>query len=550
MTKTVFTTSRAPVYAHRLWAYRQPNSVRTRSCQRAQRHSRQAATQPFAKLALDIDSADQMRRIGEDVQEAFASGKPDTLTQKGEDMMQDYLKQMEVVRKKVLQQPGILPELVRQLHSGDSEMKIKAAEMLFCVVGQGPGRDVDATREALDNRLLEAVLSVMQATADTPATQVRQNQDVQQLMALLVAMLTQISVEEGDEAVIQAAAALGGVKTLRSAFDVVSGDGTQQNLVSMLWHWTVRGGSDVRQQIMDCGIAELQVSLLGLQHSPVQRQMAADQLAAYVAYPNQQQEDQPPDTRLAEDLIHAGAAMALIEMLSSEYHEQVRCSAGQAIATLATVCPSSKAKIIAMGAYHAVVSTMQPSEPESVRQCGAMLLITLAAGDPGEGAVFTQTEAAVRFTAMGVIPALAEMLSPINEASTRVMALQAVAVLASSFEERVQKALVSTGILSATLDLLRVLAGRMEWDSSLDGLKQPTLIGMRLKCAEILGSLGVENPANIKLLVDSGAIPELTVVASDTDIPESERDPVMRMLHYMCKIDQDVLAILGAMMSD
>lgn len=60
---------------------------------------------------------------------------------------QDYLKQMEVVRKKVLQQPGILPELVRQLHSGDSEMKIKAAEMLFCVVGQGPGRDVDATRE-------------------------------------------------------------------------------------------------------------------------------------------------------------------------------------------------------------------------------------------------------------------------------------------------------------------------------------------------------------------------------------------------------------------
>lgn len=60
---------------------------------------------------------------------------------------QEYLKQMEVVRKRVLEQPGILPELVRQLQSGDIELKIKAAEMLFCVVGQGPGRDVDATRE-------------------------------------------------------------------------------------------------------------------------------------------------------------------------------------------------------------------------------------------------------------------------------------------------------------------------------------------------------------------------------------------------------------------
>lgn len=87
MTETVLTTSRTPVYAHRLWAHRQSNIVRTRSCQRAQRHSRQAATRAFAKLALDTDSADQMRRIGEDVQEAFASGNPNTLTQKGEDMM-------------------------------------------------------------------------------------------------------------------------------------------------------------------------------------------------------------------------------------------------------------------------------------------------------------------------------------------------------------------------------------------------------------------------------------------------------------------------------
>lgn len=404
--------------------------------------------------------------------------------------------------------------------------------------------------QALDNKLLEAILSVMQGTAQAPASQVRQNQDVQQLMALLMAMLAQITVEEGDEAVIHAAVAQGGVKILRSLFDVLSGDGTQQNLVSTLWHWSVQG-NDVKQQIMDCGIAELQVSLMGLQHSPVQRQTAANQVAAYVAYPNQRQDDeQQPDTHLADDLINAGAPMALVEMLSSGYHEQVRGSAGQALATLATVCPGSKLKIIAAGAYHAVVATMQPSEPESVRQCGAMLLITLATGDPREGPMFTQTEAAVQFAAIGAIPALAAMLNPVNEASTRVMALQAIAVLSSSFEERVQKALVSTGILSATLDLLRVLAGRVEWESSLDGLKEPTVIGMRLKCAEILGSLAVENPANIKLLVDSGAIPEMTVVASDTDIPEAERDSVMRMLHYMCQKDQDVLAILSAMMSD
>ena len=57
------------------------------------------------------------------------------------------LKEMEIVRQKVLEKPGILPELVNQLQLGDTDMQAKAAEMLFCVVGQGPGRDAVATKQ-------------------------------------------------------------------------------------------------------------------------------------------------------------------------------------------------------------------------------------------------------------------------------------------------------------------------------------------------------------------------------------------------------------------
>ena len=283
----------------------------------------------------------------------------------------------------------------------------------------------------------------------------------------------------------------------------------------------------------------------------MQRQTAAAQLSGYVAYPSQREGDpQQGNPQLAEDLINAQASMSLIEMLSPQYHEQVRCSAGQAIATLATFAPGSKMKIVAAGAYHAVVGMLQPSEPADVKQCGATLLATLATGDPREGPIFSQAETAVQFAAVGAIPALAHMMGPVNEPNTRIMALFAVSVLAGSLEERVQKALVSGGILSVTLDLLRVLAGRLEWDSSFDGLKEPTLIGMRLKCAEILACIGVNNKENVRLLVDSGAIPELTVVASDTDIPEPEREQLMGMMHHMCQNDGDVLAILSAMMSD
>ncbi len=59
------------------------------------------------------------------------------------------LKEMEIVRKRVLEKPGVLPQLVAQLRMGDIDQQSKAAEMLFCVVGQGPGRDVAATKQVL-----------------------------------------------------------------------------------------------------------------------------------------------------------------------------------------------------------------------------------------------------------------------------------------------------------------------------------------------------------------------------------------------------------------
>ena len=57
------------------------------------------------------------------------------------------MKQMEAVRQKVLEKPGTLPRLVLQLQQGDTDAQAKAAEMLFCVVGQGPGRNLEATRQ-------------------------------------------------------------------------------------------------------------------------------------------------------------------------------------------------------------------------------------------------------------------------------------------------------------------------------------------------------------------------------------------------------------------
>ena len=157
-----------------------------------------------------MDSAEQMRRLGEESQEAFASGNPETLDRTGDNMMQAsvcaltvlasqdcvvsiaelpqqqsgpslcmralcimslqalsaalhtailqaMLNEMEIVRNKVLAKPELLPELVDQLHFGETDMQTKAAEMLFCVVGQGPGRDAAATKQV---SLLLVVTSV------------------------------------------------------------------------------------------------------------------------------------------------------------------------------------------------------------------------------------------------------------------------------------------------------------------------------------------------------------------------------------------------------
>lgn len=61
--------------------------------------------------------------------------------------VQGMLKEMEVVRKEVLQKPEVLPILVKQLRLDDPDQQSKAAEMLFCVVGQGAGRDATATKQ-------------------------------------------------------------------------------------------------------------------------------------------------------------------------------------------------------------------------------------------------------------------------------------------------------------------------------------------------------------------------------------------------------------------
>ncbi len=67
---------------------------------------------------------------------------------------------MEIVRKRVLEKPGVLPQLVAQLRMGDVDQQSKAAEMLFCVVGQGPGRDVAATKQVLVTLCLSIMCSI------------------------------------------------------------------------------------------------------------------------------------------------------------------------------------------------------------------------------------------------------------------------------------------------------------------------------------------------------------------------------------------------------
>lgn len=404
--------------------------------------------------------------------------------------------------------------------------------------------------QALQAGVVEAILLVLQDCATKPKPEQRQDKALQQFMALLVAILAQVTLEDRDLTVTRQAVSQNAVKLLRSLFEILSGDGAQQNVVSMLWHWSSRDAA-IRQEILDVGIAEMQSYLLSSYFSPVQRQVAADQLAAYVSVPDQQQFDATTaDPTLAQDLIDAGASVALVDMLKSSFQQDVRCSAAQALAVLATFSPKSKMKLIAAGAFKPVVQMLHPSAPNAVRESGAMLLITLATGDPRDGPLFTQTEAVMQFASIGAVAGFAEMLRPENSPSVRIMAIQGLSVMVSSFDSRVQKALVSAGVLPILLDIVRVLSGSLSWDKKFDELKQPTLSGMRLKCAEILASVGVNDADNCSLLVDIAAIPEIVAVCSDSDLPEPERETVMRLLQYLCQTDEDILAILNAMMQE
>ena len=61
--------------------------------------------------------------------------------------MQETLKEMMVVRRKVMARPGMLALLVKQMRTASIDEQLKATEMVFCVLGQGPARDPITTRE-------------------------------------------------------------------------------------------------------------------------------------------------------------------------------------------------------------------------------------------------------------------------------------------------------------------------------------------------------------------------------------------------------------------
>ena len=87
-TDTALKISRFPVCKRRPWACYLLDNLSAMSRKRVQPRTRQAGRHAVAKQALDTDTADRMRRAGENVQEAFASGNPDTLRKNGDDMME------------------------------------------------------------------------------------------------------------------------------------------------------------------------------------------------------------------------------------------------------------------------------------------------------------------------------------------------------------------------------------------------------------------------------------------------------------------------------
>lgn len=72
--------------------------------------------------------------------------------------MQNMMQEMATIRQQILSKPGVLPELVQQLREGSLEQKAQSAEMLFCVVGQGPSADNAAIQQVDPRAILFAFL--------------------------------------------------------------------------------------------------------------------------------------------------------------------------------------------------------------------------------------------------------------------------------------------------------------------------------------------------------------------------------------------------------
>ena len=76
---------------------------------------------------------------------------------------------MDAAKERTLQKPGLLSELVYQLESGDSEIQYKAAELLLCIVGQGPEKDEAAIGQVSASRSTVPAKSIAALSADNSA---------------------------------------------------------------------------------------------------------------------------------------------------------------------------------------------------------------------------------------------------------------------------------------------------------------------------------------------------------------------------------------------
>ena len=105
--------------------------------------------------------------------------------------------------------------------------------------------------QALDAGLMGALLGVMNNVADLATSAVRNNPDHQELISVLVSTLAQLTID-ADKRFAQKAVKESGIISLCNLYSKVSKEGGQQNVVSMLWHWSTLD-PDIRQQVIDAG---------------------------------------------------------------------------------------------------------------------------------------------------------------------------------------------------------------------------------------------------------------------------------------------------------